>query len=68
MEETKEKTYNKIKTRLSIIDIVLDILLLAILAFSGLSHFFADISSITSKNYINFFIFAFYKGLFFSIF
>jgi len=68
MEETKEKTYNKIKTRLSIIDIVLDILLLAILAFSGLSHFFADISSITSKDYINFLIFAFYTGLFFSIF
>ncbi|HOP63939.1 MAG TPA: M48 family metallopeptidase [Spirochaetota bacterium] len=68
MEESREKIYNRIKTRLTVIDIVLDIVLLVVLAFSGLADLFAGWASVTSNLYVNFLLFALYAGLFFSAF
>ena len=41
MEQSKEKIYNRIKIRLTVIDIVIDLVLLIALAFSGLADLFA---------------------------
>ena len=68
MEEGREKIYNRIKIRLTVIDIVLDILLLAVLSFSGLASLFARWAEVAGNDYINFLLFALYSGLFFSIF
>ena len=67
MEQSKEKIYNKIKVRLTVIDIVLDLVLLAVLAFSGLASLFAGWAAVTGNDYINFLLFVLYSGLFFSI-
>ncbi len=68
MEQSKEKIYNKIKIRLTVIDIVLDLVLLVVLAFSGLAYHFSVWAALTGNDYINFLLFALYSGLFFSIF
>lgn len=68
MEQGKEKIYNKIKIRLTVIDIVLDLVLLVVLAFSGLAALFAGWAAVTSSDYLNFLLFALYSGLFFSAF
>lgn len=68
MEQSKEKIYNKIKIRLTVIDIVLDLVLLVVLAFSGLATFFAGWAAVTANDYLNFLLFALYAGLFFSAF
>lgn len=68
MEQSKEKVYNKIKIRLTVIDIVLDVVLLLVLAFSGLADTFAAWAAITGSAYLNFLLFALYASLFFSAF
>lgn len=62
-----EKAYNRIKVRLSVADLVIDILLITILAFSGLSVVIAGYSTITGNAYLNFLVFMFITGLIFSI-
>lgn len=62
-----EKLYNRIKIRLSIIDIVLDILLIVILAFSGISVMIAGYSTITGNAYGDFLVFVLITGLIFSV-
>jgi len=64
---SNEKLYNRIKLRLSIIDLVLDLLLITVLAFSGISAFIAGISGITGNIYGDFLIFMFVIGLGLSI-
>lgn len=64
---SNEKLYNKIKLRLSIIDLVLDLLLITILAFSGLSVYIAGISSVTQNIYLNFLVFMLVVGVGFSV-
>lgn len=54
---SNEKLYNKIKLRLSIIDLVLDLFLVAVLAFSGISVFIADKSGVTGNIYGDFLVF-----------
>lgn len=68
MEQAREKIYNRIKIRLTVIDIVLDIVLLIALAFSGLADLFAGWAALTANDYLNFLLFALYAGLFFSAF
>lgn len=60
---SNEKLYNRIKLRLSIIDLVLDLLLITVLAFSGLSVFIATISGITGNIYGDFLVFILIIGL-----
>jgi STE24 endopeptidase len=52
---------------LAVADLVLDILLITILAFSGLSVVIAGYSTITGNAYLNFLVFMFITGLIFSI-
>lgn len=68
MDQSKEKIYNRIKIRLTIIDIVLDLVLLVVLAFSGLAYIFAGWAAVAANDYLNFLLFALYTGLFFSAF
>lgn len=60
---SNEKLYNRIKLRLSIIDLVLDLLLITVLAFSGLSIFIAGISGVTGNIYGDFLLFILIIGL-----
>jgi STE24 endopeptidase len=62
-----EKQYNKIKLRLSIIDLVLDLLLVTVLAFSGISIFIAGLASVTGNIYGNFLVFIMIIGVCFSV-
>jgi STE24 endopeptidase len=62
-----DKHYNKIKLRLSIIDLVLDLLLVTGLAFSGISIVIADLASITGNMYGDFLVFVMFIGLCFSL-
>ncbi|HPS58223.1 MAG TPA: M48 family metallopeptidase [Spirochaetota bacterium] len=64
--ELKEKTYNRIKIRLNIAGMVIDLGLLVILAFSGLAVLIASLSAVTGNDYINFLVFVFLCGLLFS--
>lgn len=66
VESSKEKEYNKIKVRLSIADIFIDITLLGILAFSGISMLIASTATVTGNEYLNFIIFIFITGAIFS--
>ncbi|MCL2154868.1 MAG: M48 family metallopeptidase [Leptospirales bacterium] len=66
-EKHNEKQYNKIKLRLSIIDLVLDLLLVTVLAFSGISIFIANLASVTGNIYVNFLVFIAIIGVCFSI-
>jgi STE24 endopeptidase len=61
------KHYSKIKLRLSLIDLVLDLLLVTVLAFSGISIFIAGLASVTGNIYVNFLLFILIIGLCFSI-
>lgn len=63
---SKEKEYNKIKVRLSLADIFIDLALLVILAFSGISVLIANIASFTGNEYMNFVMFIFIVGIIFS--
>jgi len=67
VDSSKEKEYNKIKVRLSIADIFIDITLLGILAFSGISVLMAGAASVTGNEYINFIVFIFLAGAIFSV-
>jgi len=64
---SKEKEYNKFKVRLSIADIFIDITLLGILAFSGISVLIADYASVAGNEYFNFIVFIFLAGAIFSV-
>ncbi len=64
---SNEKLYNRIKLRLSIIDLVLDLLLITLLAFSGIAVFIAGISAVAGNIYINFLVFMLIIGLGFSV-
>ncbi len=65
--EVKDKAYNRIKIRLTIAGMVIDLGLLVILAFSGLALFIASHSSVTGNDYLNFLVFVFFCGLIFSV-
>ncbi len=67
VDSSKEKEYNKIKVRISIADIFIDITLLAILAFSGISVFIAGFASDTGNEYLNFILFIILIGVIFSV-
>ena len=60
---SNEKLYNKIKLRLSIIDLVLDLLLITVLAFSGISIYIAGLSAVTGNIYGDFLVFVLIIGL-----
>lgn len=64
---SNEKHYNKIKLRLSVIDIVLDLLLITILAFSGISVLIANAASVTGNIYGDFLLFVLIAGVGFSV-
>lgn len=64
---SNEKLYNKIKVRLSIIDLVLDIALITALAFSGISKTIADAASVTGNPYGNFLVFVCIIGVVLSV-
>ncbi|PKL16875.1 MAG: peptidase [Spirochaetae bacterium HGW-Spirochaetae-5] len=64
---SNEKIYNKIKLRLSIIDLVLDLLLITVLAFSGVSILIADAAALTGNIYGDFLLFILFIGLGFSV-
>lgn len=66
-DELKEKAYNRIKIRLNIAGIVIDLGLFIILAFSGLASFIASYSVLTGNDYLNFLVFVFFTGLLFSV-
>lgn len=65
--ELKEKAYNRIKIRLTIAGMVIDLGLLVVLAFSGLAALIASHSTVTGNDYINFLVFVFLCGLLFSV-
>jgi len=65
--ELKEKAYNRIKIRLNIAGMVIDLGLLVLLAFSGLALFIAAHSTVTGNDYVNFLVFVFLCGLLFSV-
>ncbi len=65
--ELKEKAYNRIKIRLNIAGMVIDLGLLVLLAFSGLALFIASHSTVTGNDYVNFLVFVFLCGLLFSV-
>ena len=67
VDSSREKEYNKIKVRISIADIFIDITLLAVLAFSGISVFIAEGASFAGNEYLNFILFIFFIGIIFSI-
>ena len=60
---SNEKLYNRIKLRLSIIDLVLDLLLITVLAFSGLSVLIAAHSGVTGNIYGDFLVFVLIIGV-----
>ena len=64
---SNEKLYNRIKLRLSIIDLVLYLLLITLLAFSGLSVLIAGLSGVTGNIYGDFLVFMLIVGLGFSV-
>jgi len=64
---SNEKLYNKIKLRLSIIDLVLDLLLITALAFSPLSQAIANVSAVTGNIYLHFLVFMLIIGAGFSV-
>jgi len=64
---SNEKLYNRIKLRLSIIDLVLYLLLITLLAFSGLSVLIAGLSDVTGNIYGDFLVFILIIGLGFSV-
>lgn len=67
VNSSKEKEYNKIKVCISIADIFIDITLLAVLAFSGISVFIAEMANVTGSEYLNFILFIFLIGVIFSV-
>lgn len=65
--ELKEKAYNRIKIRLTITGMIIDLALLVILAFSGLAALIASYSLVSGNDYINFLVFVFLAGMLFSV-
>lgn len=66
-DASKEKEYNKIKVRISLADIFIDLVLLVILAFSGIAVLIADAASFIGNEYVNFILFIFIIGIIFSV-
>lgn len=66
--ESRDKIYNRIKLRLGIADIILNIIIIAILAFSGISPaLVAFITGYVANDYPVFFIFITLIGILYSI-
>jgi STE24 endopeptidase len=64
---SREKAYNRIKLRLSIADIVLNLVIIALLAFSGISPLIVDfVSRYVSNDYLLFFFFITVVGTIYS--
>jgi len=65
---SREKAYNAIKLRLSIADIVLNLVIIAILAFSGISPLIVDfLSRYITNDYVLFFFFVTAVGAIYSV-
>ncbi len=66
--EPRDKAYNRIKLRLSIADIILNIIIIALLAFSGISPaLVALIAGYFTNDYLVFFIFITAVGILYSV-
>jgi len=63
--ELKEKAYNRIKIRLNIAGMVIDLALLVTLAFSGLASVIASCASVSANDYVNFLVFILLAGILF---
>ena len=64
----RDKAYNRIKLRLSIADIILNLIIIALLAFSGISQaLVAFITAYVANDYLVFFIFITLIGVLYSI-
>ncbi len=61
-----DKLYNRIKLRLTAADLLKDILLISILAFSGISNYAADLASLWNNQYLDFLTFIMLLGVVFS--
>ena len=68
LKQPAEKAYNKIKLRLTIIDIVLNLIIIAFLAFSGISQVVVGfITGFVTNDYIVFLFFITVIGILYSI-
>ncbi len=68
MKPSREKAYNAIKLRLSISDMILNLVIIAFLAFSGISpHIVDGISRYVTNDYLVFFIFITAVGAMYSV-
>ena len=68
-EETAEKQYNRLKHRVTLIDITVSLVLLGFIAFSGISQFISDWTAAFSANsYIRFLLFLMFAGILFALF
>lgn len=68
LKQPAEKKYNKIKLRLSIVDIVLNLIIIALLAFSGISQVVVGfITGFVANDYIAFLFFITIIGILYSI-
>ena len=68
LKQSSEKAYNKIKLQLSIVDIVLNLVIIALLAFSGISPVVVGfITRFVSNDYLIYFFFITATGTIFSI-
>jgi STE24 endopeptidase len=68
IKQSREKAYNKIKLRLSIADIVLNIVIIGLLAFSGISLLIVNaVSGFVSNDYLIFIIFIAVTGALYSV-
>lgn len=68
LKKTREKAYNTIKLRLSIADIVLNIIIIGILAFSGISPFIvAMVTAHIVNDYLVFLVFITVVGIVYSV-
>jgi STE24 endopeptidase len=68
LKPSRDKAYNAIKLRLSIADIVLNLVIIAILAFSGISPLLVDfLSRYISNDYLLFFLFVTAVGALYSV-
>jgi STE24 endopeptidase len=68
LKQPAEKKYNKIKLRLSIVDVVLNLIIIAVLAFSGISQVVVGfITGFVTNDYIAFLFFITIIGILYSI-
>ena len=68
IKHSREKAYNKIKLRLSIADIVLNLVIIGILAFSGISLLIvSEVSGFVSNDYLVFLAFIAVTGALYSL-